>query len=350
MGHIILQFLLFLFSDVNERVLKRKMKQPVSQNHKNMKQNSLKLIFNSNLCLFRSLKTKFGCFLCHEAFFTIIELRKHSKIHDDQLIQSKFNRLRGLSYHNADISSLECTICAQACFDLTELKKHLITEHGVEFGDVEHFLIPYKLEDSFKCVVCNEKFNTYMRLSMHMNNHFSYNVCEICGNSYINRMSLRIHQSQHRENKCSLCPETFFNNYARVRHMRSCHNSCFSKRHCLVCGKTFRYTYQLVEHKIQEHGLKRQLSKCTLCTKTFPNSQNLKIHVRSVHVRERNFPCKECEMRFFTKFDQKRHEKTHDDVRSFACDYCESKFKGKDSLRRHLKRQHGYITSRNPDA
>ncbi|XP_063371243.1 zinc finger protein 454-like [Cydia amplana] len=320
------------------------LKQPESQNHKDLKDNSLTLVFNSNLCLFKSLKTKFGCFVCKEAFLNINDLRQHSKIHSNaEAIKAKFNRLRGMSYQNADISNLECIKCGAACLDLTGLKKHLIENHEIKFGDAEHFLIPYKLEDSFECVLCSEKFNTYMRLSIHMNNHYSNNVCEICGNSYINRMSLRIHlQTRHREKKCSLCSDTFLTSYARVRHMRTHHNSSMSKRYCLICGKTFLYTYQLIEHKILEHGAKRQLSKCSLCPKTFPNTQNLKIHIRSVHVRERNFPCHACEMRFFTKFDQKRHERTHLDEKSYVCGICESKFKGKDSLRRHLKRQHGH--------
>ncbi|XP_048003692.1 zinc finger protein 596-like [Leguminivora glycinivorella] len=314
-----------------------------SQINKDLKENSLKLVFNSNLCLFKSLKTKFGCFVCKDSFLNIKDLREHSKKHSNaEVIKTKFNRLRGMSYQNADISNLECTKCGQTFLNLTDLKKHLIENHEIKFGDAEHFLIPYNLQDSFQCVLCSEKFNTYMRLSVHMNNHYSNNVCEICGNSYINRISLRIHlQTRHKEKKCSLCSDIFLSSYARVRHMRTHHNSSMSKRYCLVCGKTFLYTYQLVEHKILEHGAKRQLNKCSLCPKTFLNLQNLKIHIRSVHVRERNFPCNACEMRFFTKFDQKRHEKTHLDEKTYVCGICDSKFKGKDSLRRHLKRQHG---------
>uniref|UniRef100_A0A1E1WMX7 ZAD domain-containing protein n=1 Tax=Pectinophora gossypiella TaxID=13191 RepID=A0A1E1WMX7_PECGO len=169
----------------------------------NLKENSLKLINNSNLCLFESLKTKFRCFYCKNSYLNITELREHSTSHSNpSYLKMCINRLQGMSYKNVDISNLICKNCSQPLKDLAELRKHLMEMHNVEFSDSEHLLIPYRLENGFNCVLCEQKFNTYFRLSIHMNTHYTNHVCEICGVSYINRLSLRMHvNSIHREKK-----------------------------------------------------------------------------------------------------------------------------------------------------
>ncbi|CAB3261019.1 unnamed protein product [Arctia plantaginis] len=54
---------------------------PITQPEIKARENTLKLIQNSNLCLFRSLKTKFGCFMCKASFVEAAKLREHSTIH-----------------------------------------------------------------------------------------------------------------------------------------------------------------------------------------------------------------------------------------------------------------------------
>ncbi|XP_030033880.2 zinc finger protein 808-like [Manduca sexta] len=310
--------------------------------HKHQRENTIKLLLNSNVCLFTSYKTKFGCYLCKERFLDIKTLREHTKTHsNDKYIVSSVNHLRGLSYKNVDISNLACKMCEQTCQDLTELQTHLSASHGVEFSGSDNFLTPYKLENGLQCTICRQKFNTFLRLSIHMNTHSTNNVCEICGMSYINRSSLRLHvQALHREKTCTLCPSNFLNNSTKVKHMRTVHGLADYKRHCSLCEKTFRYSYLLLDHNIKDHGAKRSYSECGECGKKFPSENNLKVHIRNVHVKERNFPCSACDMRFFTKFDKQRHERTHEDARSFPCAHCDTRFKTKDSWRRHTKRQH----------
>ncbi|CAH0403828.1 unnamed protein product [Chilo suppressalis] len=337
---------------VNERISKEKQRlhvrdiAPVSETQIASRENSLNLVLNSNMCLFKSLKTKFGCFQCKESFMTMPELREHSKTHSDvRNLKIRFNLLKGLSYKSVDVSGLTCNLCSSNCDGLEGLRSHLIDTHSIKFKEGgHHFLIPFNLESDFKCVLCSDKFNTFSRLAIHMNTHYAHNVCEICGVSYINRLSLRMHVSSvHKEKKCSQCSATFSTHYMKVKHMKKAHNVGSYKRYCLLCDKTFRYTYLLMEHKIKEHGAKRQISNCPDCGKTFLSPQNMKVHIRSVHIKERNYPCTVCGMRFFTKCDQKRHEMTHDDVKSFSCSYCDGKFKTKDSWRRHLKRQHEHM-------
>ncbi|XP_039762023.1 oocyte zinc finger protein XlCOF15-like [Pararge aegeria] len=215
--------------------------------------------------------------------------------------------------------------------------------HGIQFSSQEHMFVPYRLEDGFKCVICGENYNAFVPLSTHMNTHSTNHVCETCGMSFYNSLNLRTHRDykhKHRLKKCTLCNEKFSKNYAKLKHMKTVHNIGSYKRYCVVCGKTFQHSYMLEVHKVEEHGAKRPISNCSQCDKTFTTPQNLRIHIRSVHVRERNFICDKCGMTFFTKTDQVRHKKRHEDVKSYSCSKCEARFKSKDSWMRHQRNKH----------
>ncbi|CAH2100718.1 unnamed protein product [Euphydryas editha] len=311
---------------------------------KAIREDSMKLLKYSNMCLFKSLKTKFQCYNCKEAFINMQDLRSHTKIHFNPNNRRLKVNLKGNSSKNVDISSLSCKLCSQACQDLKFLREHLENKHSIKFTTNDHMFIPYKLDNGYQCITCGENFNTFVRLSTHMNTHSTNNVCEICGLFFINRLSLRTHlQSIHKEKKCTICMAIFEKSYAKTKHMRTVHNIGAVKRYCPLCGKVFKHSYMLLEHGIKEHGVKRQISSCVDCNKTFLSPQNLRVHMRSVHFKERNYPCNVCGMRFFTKADEKRHGRRHNDVKLFSCNYCEGRFKSKDSWRRHLKRIHGKL-------
>lgn len=283
--------------------------------------------------------------MCKETFFEIKDLREHSAIHSTDEVKLRVKRLRGMSFQNADITNLTCKLCSESCNDLDILKKHLSENHNVAFGNAaNHLLRPYKLGDGFQCVLCKDTFNTFTRLSIHMNSHSTSNVCETCGMAYFSRTSLRVHiRGVHREHKCAHCPLTFPTSSTLARHLVTTHNRAPAKHYCLRCDMTFRYRYLLSKHMVDQHGAKNSTVKCDHCSKMLKNPNYLKIHIRSVHLKERNFPCSLCDLRFFTKTDKMRHENTHQGGSTFACSLCQTKFKSKDSERRHMKRQHGNI-------
>ena len=264
---------------------------------------------------------------------------------------SGIRRLRGLSCKSADISDLKCNICTQNLTDLQDLMDHLKKQHEIKFQGTGHYLVPYNLQNGHQCALCQEKFNTFLRLAAHMNCHYKNNVCDKCGVSFINRLSLRTHvQAQHKEKKCSRCPAIFLTAAAKCKHLRQAHGIWKSTRYCNMCNKTFKHTYLLEAHKIQDHGAKKpEAPICVICGKKFTTYFNLKTHVRFVHKKERNYPCSKCERRFFTSCDMRRHERTHEDGMQFSCNSCDSRFKSKDSWRRHLKRQHGHVFGKAAD-
>ncbi|XP_052745565.1 GDNF-inducible zinc finger protein 1 isoform X14 [Bicyclus anynana] len=309
---------------------------------KEIREDSIKLLKYSNICLFKSLKTKYKCYSCKASYVKITDLREHSTIHYSKI--AEFNiKLPGNVYPYADTSSLMCRICLEKCKDLANLTNHLTNNHQIEFRTSEHMFVPYRLEDGFKCVLCNTNFNAFVPLSTHMNKHSTNHICEACGMSFYNNLSLRNHKYYKHKNalkKCTICNEKFSKNYAKLKHMRKFHNLGSDLRYCVMCNEAFKHSYMLEMHKVKEHGAKRPTSECEDCGKTFITSQNLKIHIRSVHIGERNYVCDKCGMKFFTKADQVRHKKRHEDVKSYVCSKCDTRFKSKDSWVRHQKNKH----------
>ncbi|KAI5640778.1 zinc-finger associated domain (zf-AD) domain-containing protein [Phthorimaea operculella] len=198
---------------------KRIKKQPEMSDRK---QNSLNLVTNSNICLFESLKTKFRCFYCKNSYISMKDLREHSSSHsDEKRLKYSINRHIGMSFKCADISNLACKICSESLKDLSDLQTHLTEKHEIKFSGDDNVFVQYRLVDGFQCVLCDQEFQSFYKLSVHMNSHYKYHVCEVCGSSFINRLSLRVHvQMRHTELKCALCTATFSHSYLRVKHMR----------------------------------------------------------------------------------------------------------------------------------
>ncbi|KAF7488446.1 Zinc finger protein PLAG1 [Sarcoptes scabiei] len=59
---------------------------------------------------------------------------------------------------------------------------------------------------------------------------------------------------------------------------------------------------------------------------------------------ERRFQCEQCESRFFTQKDVKRHMIVHTGIKNFQCPFCSTRFGRKDHLVRHAKKSHNEDT------
>lgn len=302
------------------------------------------------MCLFISKKTKYRCYTCEDCFVDVQKLREHSRSHASS---NRFKQIllhkRGSTFLNVDISNLICTNCSKPCHDLDELRRHLESIHRETFDGTEHMLVPFKLENGYECVICQQKYLSFVRLFVHMNSHSSRNVCDKCGVSFTNKISLRCHLSYvHRKKTCPECPAVFSTVFSKYKHIELVHNGAVGKgafgnaRKCNQCHMSFQYHYRLKMHMIETHGAKPPECKvCKFCTRAFPSRLTLMIHTKAVHLNERSHKCAICEKRFFTSYGRRRHEGSHSDRKEFSCRLCDVKFKSLDSSRRHLKRQHG---------
>lgn len=310
-----------------------------------LRENSLKLIANSTLCVFQWNKSRYRCFCCKEPFSDINLLREHtnkehtiSNIERNIIIQQ--NRLV-----KAEISSLYCKLCQKPLEDLNCLRRHLVEAHEIKFDLQEDLLVPFKLEsETLTCQICSENFNLFRLLNIHMNKHYQKQVCHICGAGFSNLVFLNLHKTRsHRPLKCNSCKLEFSSRSEKNNHELTFHNVEKARKTrfpCPFCSERFIQENFRVQHLVDKHGMRKPEFKCSVCTKIFITKSLCNNHVKNVHLKEKRRECDICQMRFYTKSDVARHRITHTGEKNFSCDLCHSVFASKDSLRRHNKRTH----------
>ncbi|KAG2375189.1 hypothetical protein C9374_010193 [Naegleria lovaniensis] len=111
------------------------------------------------------------------------------------------------------------------------------------------------------------------------------------------------------------------------------------------CGKTFSFRHELLEHIKTKHSPKQ--SVCTICNKEFKDLQALQAHLRTIHKNEKKvFRChfEDCNKCYTNKRNLDDHIKTtHLKTKQFKCDICQRVLKHKASLRRHYKNVHNQV-------
>jgi len=87
------------------------------------------------------------------------------------------------------------------------------------------------------------------------------------------------------------------------------------------------------------HGGDR--NQCRFCATYFTRKHDLKRHVRSKHLCERDFVCAECGSKFVRKSHLDTHLKAfHNSLASYTCKYCGDSFKYDSSRFKHYYRVH----------
>ncbi|CAG9106439.1 unnamed protein product [Plutella xylostella] len=185
-------------------------------------------------------------------------------------------------------------------------------------------------------------------LMQHMEVHYRNYICPVCGAGFINRGSLNKHEVVHtkeiRQYACKHCKKEFSHEWKRRRHVKSVHEGVDEKRHvCQMCKGRFKTYYMRAQHMIQAHNVKPL--PCELCDKTFPIRPMLALHHRKEHMKEKQYECVVCKIRFFEKNKLVSHQIIHTGEKNFSCDVCGKAFARRKTLTTHLK-THGSVINR----
>lgn len=105
---------------------------------------------------------------------------------------------------------------------------------------------------------------------------------------------------------------------------------------CEVCGKTFKNEKSLKIHT-QRHNTKNKIA-CVICGKKFCQRSSLKLHLR-VHNNQRNplkkYECEMCDKYFPSENDLKKHRSACHDEKPFSCNICNERFSWRDQVSSH---------------
>lgn len=189
----------------------------------------------------------------------------------------------------------ECKVCGKVLGKLSSFKYHM---------DLHSEIAKYE------CTECHEKFKTKNAFTGHMATHRGLFDCDMCHKSYRQAASLKNHKMSHDPNT----PKPFV---------------------CNICDKEFIQKSGLKKHLLTHTDLK--MFKCTEanCGKEFRYSSNYYVHLKS-HKGEKDFQCDECQKKFSSKEQVKRHKLIHTGEKPFICELCKRAFNRKSALTVHM--------------
>jgi len=265
-----------------------------------------------------------------------------------------------------------CKKCPLQC---TEHKLGLPRTFNAE---VDHFTIVTSQENGYHfatpyagipttCQACSEDLlqHQVLHLVFHMN-------CKFCQQEF---MPFKLHtiltvddykkgeieMFKEEDSTCTICFKLFDDRAARKRHQRRSHGT-FT---CSQCGTVHTSKMKLEYHLKTSHNAEnivkfrskaqdsyektKELIECSKCSSKFFLEQNLRRHMKEVHLftdknidyvqyEDMTFKCKECSSSFLRQSYLKRHEETvHAVDRKISCPSCGNEFSRKCSYLRHLK-------------
>lgn len=304
-------------------------------------QNALTIFEFSHVYPFIHAISKYKCIVCYKLYLEPNLLKLHidnehtiADLKEKLTLQVKDKNLK------VDITSLQCKICSATLTNFNELKVHL-KNHGkdIDVGFKDN-IIPFKLnEKQFDCQICTATYSKLRSLVRHMNsNHFNNFSCEYCGSQFGSLRLLKNHLQSHEGGSfpCPKCDKVFKSAIYRSNHIRVTHLKHLL-RTCPYCPERFNSNYSRTKHIRIAHKPNSQLFKCETCGKGFDLKYHLRLHIRSVHLHERNYECKVCHLRFFNNYAVSRHMHIHTGDYQFKCQICGKGFATRIRYKEHCK-------------
>lgn len=290
----------------------------------------------------------FKCFICLTKFLDMDLLKSHSLSHSLDELKNELNNWSREKILKVDVGCLNCKLCQYQGITLQNLKVHLKEHHSKEIDpDFQDNIIPFKLGgQTFECQICGENFLKIRLLIIHMSKHFNNFSCEVCGSVYVTLNLLKRHLQTHENGNfpCEACDKVFSNAAKKSIHMRGVHLKQHPRR-CPICPERFNSNYQRTKHLRIVHNHSSGLFRCEICGREYDLKCHLSLHIRSVHLQERNFECNICSSRFFSKELLNRHVVIHTGERKFRCEVCGKSYVRRKNLKEHLRVHESFVCS-----
>lgn len=114
---------------------------------------------------------------------------------------------------------------------------------------------------------------------------------------------------------------------------------------CDICKKKMMVT-SIKLHKKQSHGMDlnnvplveniKEKKTCKICGHVSKYVRDLKTHMKIVHERKLDYPCKYCNKKFCNRGNLNKHELIHTGGTPYQCDVCGKQFRWKNLLVKHI--------------
>ncbi|XP_065369919.1 transcription factor grauzone-like [Calliphora vicina] len=295
-------------------------------------------------------------------------ITKHFKQMLCELCQVPFENFFAIQKHFSETHQQRGYVvcCKRKFFDRTRLVDHLHCH-----------LNP----DHFKCAECGKVMSDRLRLENHVmrvhraNEVVRKHCCDICGKSFTDAHSLRVHKLTHlseEEKKfpCQECGKFYGSSYLLKQHIQAVHLKKFVKI-CYICGKSIcssaDYKIHMNKHEgipqpiiscdicglrvTRERGLKRHKETqhpvggktehpCPICPKISPTLKALRKHINTMHEKGYDHKCNICEKAFKRAEALREHTASHTGSTLYTCPWCPKTFNSNGNMHAHRKKVH----------
>jgi KRAB domain-containing zinc finger protein len=221
--------------------------------------------------------------------------------------------------------------------------------------------VPYNMKSvnqkgPFRCTKCPKHYWTKYRLKAHMNvSHGEVKCyrCYFCSLAIFTESHMIQHMSKHTKEKpykCQYCYQWYRQEESVKRHNngKSCSLKLMSPllSPCYFCGKGFSTHQNLKVHMKTVH-LKEDLKRCNLCCKHFSSTTaisnpkqywtkcNLKAHMNVSHEDVKRHQCYFCSYTTCKPSVMIRHMSNHTKEKPHKCQYCNQWYKQEESVKKH---------------
>ena len=232
-------------------------------------------------------------------------IKKHTKIVQTQLkykctlcFFSTRNKMLYRQHHQIHkLKSYKCPNCDMICSSVTSLLHHKRSKHP-------------RTKMIEKCNICHQTVNISSHSHKEPN---TKHVCSECNKKFASKINLKIHIRTHTKEK---------------------------PYKCMKCNILFSQASGLSTHKLACNDIREV--PCTLFLKKFRNESEKNRHIKTVHMKQRNFKCKLCRKAFSDLTPLKYHIKSaHGDGSDlFQCNICNKTITTKRNLIKHKNKFH----------
>lgn len=269
----------------------------------------------------RHQKKTYNCNKCNQDFEGHMNYNAHMKTHGYRcdICEKEYRNIYDLTRHQKNIhSGTDCDLCDKTFLSKKLLNDHKHMEHSKEkvhicnkctrsFYDLESLekhQLDHEIENKFICDECPKTFSTEHKLKLHKKTHIPEDnrkkwLCQLCGKSLLSQAGYNSHLAVHNDEKkfeCQTCNKKFLAKHQLLVHIRS--HVGQRPYQCKVCGDSFILMNHLRNHMIKHSEEKK--FECELCGVTMKYRNNLRHHMKNVHWGIRNYPCDECDDKFYT--------------------------------------------------